>query len=231
MDPVTGSIVAGLAAGGVQAVGQALGGGLDYDEQRKLQMQAQGFNSNQAALNRQFQRDMSSTAYQRSRKDMEAAGLNPLLMTQQGGASTPAGSAASAPTPPYSNWRSESIKAGFATAREAMATMSGLAKNEADIGEAQTRQLLNAELQKKAAQDTIASGKDAEKKSAETALIRAQKVGAENAEERQKAVRFLQDGIKKWWKQNSSAMERGREYFFGGGLGENVFELKEEILK
>lgn len=52
----------------------------------------------QARLNRQFQRNMSNTAYQRARADMEKAGINPMLLA--GGAqaaSTPSGSKGNVP--------------------------------------------------------------------------------------------------------------------------------------
>lgn len=56
---------------------------------------AMEFSAEQAQLNRDFQKEMSDTAYQRAMADMKAAGLNPKLVAQLGGASTPSGYTAS----------------------------------------------------------------------------------------------------------------------------------------
>lgn len=51
-------------------------------------------NEDMANSQMSFQREMSNTSYQRAVKDMEAAGLNPMLAYSQGGATTPGGAMA-----------------------------------------------------------------------------------------------------------------------------------------
>ena len=70
-------------------IGGLIGGVFDYAGTSAQNRSNRAISREQMA----FQERMSSTAYQRSMADMRAAGLNPMLAYQKGGASTPSGSA------------------------------------------------------------------------------------------------------------------------------------------
>lgn len=71
------------------AVGGALASGLISAQGQR---EANDANKNMSREQMRFQANMSNTAYQRQRRDLEKAGYNPMLAYSQGPASTPTGS-------------------------------------------------------------------------------------------------------------------------------------------
>lgn len=109
----------GMSGGTWGAIGQLGGGLLNYLGQSG----ANKANTAQAANQMAFQREMSNTSYQRGMADMKAAGLNPMLAYQQGGATTPSGAQAAIVNP--------NIGAGQAVAQAPQAA-AALANTGAD---------------------------------------------------------------------------------------------------
>lgn len=99
-----GNAVLGGIPGIIGGIGSAL---LDRSSAR----QQQGFNAGEAQKQRDFEERMSSTSWQRGVADMRAAGINPLLSFEQGGASTPGGAAASGQAADYGNVVSSALQA------------------------------------------------------------------------------------------------------------------------
>lgn len=84
-----------IIGGGLQALGGVAGGLIGAGGAESVNAQQMAFNAQQAQQNRDWQEHMSNTAYQRAMADMRAAGLNPILAANLGGATTPGGGAGS----------------------------------------------------------------------------------------------------------------------------------------
>lgn len=114
----------------LQAVGSAIG-----------QMYQNQENKRSAKRQMEFQAEMSNTAYQRAMKDMELAGLNPILAYKMGGASTPAGAQYQA-----GNIGKAAVE-GYQTATQS-------SKNRAQTGKAVADTAVSKEQAKKIKEDT-----------------------------------------------------------------------------
>lgn len=127
--------VAGFALGGPAGAftGAQLGGGFDANQAR----------ADAAEAANQFSAQQYATRYQTTVKDLEAAGLSPMLAYSQGAGSAPSGQMASAQNP------AEGISAAY---QQSQLNAAAVAKTQADtkVSEAQAENVVYDTLLKKA---------------------------------------------------------------------------------
>ena len=174
------SSIGSLAGGMLSSGGQAAQNSASQQFALQNMRENNAFNANQAVLNRDFQERMSNTAYQRSMADMKAAGLNPILAYQQGGAGTPGGGQASATQATGANFENamESVGRGVTSASKGaqaaidmqnVMAQTKATTEQADLNRANTQ--LSTVNAAKAAQDTSTSAAQMRKADAETANV------------------------------------------------------------
>lgn len=150
----------GLGAGALSALG-SIGSGLFGASAQEdanganwdIALMNNFFNSREAQRTRDWQEEMSNTAYQRSKADLLASGYNPMLAVTNGAASNPAGATAHSsgnPTIQAVNPMSGLSEMGSAynTALNAVKTFNDVELNNARKGAIESTQRL-AEIQER----------------------------------------------------------------------------------
>ena len=159
MIPALFGLAGSLTAGGLNYAGQASAN----KATRKMVREQMSFQEGSVKDQMAFQERMSNTAYQRAKQDMMAAGLNPILAYNQGGASSPSASSASGVAATMQNVASGAVNSAI-EARRAIAEVNNLReqnkqiKSQTDLNKAMTQQAY--EIAGKAGSDTVRSWVD-----------------------------------------------------------------------
>lgn len=159
---------AAIGSGIGSSVGGVVGGILNYyatrnanETNERIAKDNRDFQHIEALINRNWQENMANSAYQRSMADIDAAGLNPNLLSpaaaQVGSVSTPQGSTANMVAPKFDNYLN-----GITSAINAYNTSKLIdsmdSRNQADIILKASQDDLNRQLYELRANGAYKSG-------------------------------------------------------------------------
>jgi hypothetical protein len=130
----------GGALAPIAPIAPIIGAGLSF-----LGGRQQNVASAQAAQRQMdFQREASDTSYQRQIADLKAAGINPMLVSRLGGASTPAGAMPQFVNPGFQAGQIFSGMQSSAASAQQAATQEELSKPQMELVKANTDQIKEA---------------------------------------------------------------------------------------
>lgn len=162
-----------LIGGGASILSSLIGAGGQASANSANLAAVQATNAMQMQLAQEqmdFQERMFNTAYQRATADMRAAGINPMLAVNQGGASTPGGAMAQLQAPEFKN-AAPDFSGVASSAMQVASGLTGLDKTRADTDVAKSAAKLNDAATLKAGQETVTSAAAAAKLAADTAKV------------------------------------------------------------